>query len=95
MNSTQTTRSGVILLFLMALLTGCGKAAPEVIRVPFETVRIEKVRVPAELLRPCRVPAMVLLETTRDLERVAIQAIASIADCNADKAAIEAWSEEE
>jgi len=69
--------------------------APEVIRVPYETIRIEKVHVPAELLRPCRVPDLVRLKTAGDLERVAIEAITAASCGNADKEAIKSWSEEE
>jgi hypothetical protein len=65
-----------------------------VIHVPFETIKIEKVRVPAELLAFCKEPNLVSLRTTGDLERVAGEALASLAACNIDKARVLAWSEE-
>ncbi len=65
------------------------------IKIPIQKTIIEKVVVPAELLEPCREPDLDSLETTRDLERVAGEAIASLSSCNQDKADIREWQEEE
>ncbi len=86
--------NGATLLFLMVLLVGCATPKPEVIRVPFETVVIEKERVPSELLEPCPEPSVDKLETTGDLERVALEGIAAAKCGNADKAAIREWQSE-
>ena len=88
------TVSGAILLCLLALLTGCA-SDPEVIRVPVETTVVEKVTVPGNLLEPCERPSLDSLETTGDLERVALEAL-EYGDCgNADKEAIREWQAEE
>ncbi len=84
---------GAILLCLMAWLTGCATKPPQVIRVPFETTVVKKVEVPAELLEPCREPSLEPLETTKDLERVAGEAVAALAACSEDKARIKEWQE--
>ena len=73
------------------MLPACAAKPPEVIRVPFETIKIEKESVPAELLEPCPEPNLDTLETTGDLERVALEAIAGVRCGNADKAAIREW----
>ena len=83
--------SGVILLCLPGLLTGCGKRVE--VRPPItitETV-YEKVQVPAELLAFCDEPDLDEIRTTGDLERVAVEATASLASCNVDKAKIREW----
>lgn len=75
----------------MVLLTACGKRIE--VRPPItitETV-VEKVQVPAELLAFCEEPELAGVETTGDLERVAIDAVASLASCNVDKAKIREW----
>ena len=92
---TQNIKSGATLLFLMVLLSACASKPPEVIRVPYETTVVEKIRAPAALLEPCRQPDLDPLETTRDLERVAGEAIASLASCNQDKERIRLWQEAE
>lgn len=86
---------GVTLLFLLVLLIGCATPKPDVIRIPFETIVIEKVRVPDELLRQCRSPNLDSIETTGDIEGVAIEALASLETCNQDKERIRAWQEVE
>lgn len=86
---------GVTLLCLTALLIGCGPRKLDVIRVPFETTKIEKVRVPDELLRQCRTPNLDQLETSGDIERVAIEALGSLEACNKDKERIRIWQEAE
>lgn len=83
--------SGVILLCLMVSLTGCGKRVE--VRPPItitETV-YEKVQVPEELLAFCTEPDLDQIKTTGDLERVAVDAVASLAACNVDKAKIREW----
>ena len=77
------------------MLPACAAKPREVIRVPFETIKIEKERVPSELLEPCAEPDVDVLETTGDLERVALEALAGLRCGNADKAAIKEWQEEE
>ena len=91
----KRTLLGVMLLYLMVSLTGCGTQPPQVIRVPFETTVIEKVKVPDELLRQCRSPNLDSLDTTGDIEDVAIEALASLATCNEDKERIRDWQEED
>ncbi|TFH46052.1 MAG: hypothetical protein E4H01_10685 [Lysobacterales bacterium] len=59
--------------------------------MPFETIVIEKVKVPDELLEFCKEPSLDPLETTGDLERIAGEAVANLAACNVDKARIKAW----
>ena len=78
----------------MVLLGACATKPPEVIRVPYETTVIEKVHVPSELLEPCPEPVLDTLETTGDLERVALEGIAAAKCGNADKAAIREWQSE-
>jgi len=90
----RNTKSGAMLLCLLVLLPACATKPPEVIRVPFETTIVEKVRIPAELLEPCREPDLDAVETTGDLERVAGEALASLVACNADKAAAREWQSE-
>lgn len=75
----------------MALLTGCAAQDPQVIRVPYETIVIERESVPTELLEPCEGPDLASVRTTGDLERAAIAAIAAAECGNADKAAIREW----
>jgi hypothetical protein len=65
-----------------------------VVRVPYETVVIEKVRVPAELLKPCAEPDLEAVTTTGDLERVALEGVAAARCGNEDKAAIREWQSE-
>jgi hypothetical protein len=55
---------------------------------------VEKVKVPAELLAFCNEPDLDQVATTGDLERVAIDAVASLAACNVDKAKIREWQSE-
>jgi len=91
----KRTLLGVTLLFLMVSLVGCATPKPDVIRVPFETIVIEKVGVPDELLRQCRTPNLDSIETTGDVESVAIEALASLETCNQDKERIRAWTKEQ
>jgi hypothetical protein len=77
----------------MVSLTGCGKRLEVRPTIVTET-RVEKVQVPAELLEPCAEPDLDQLETTADLERVAIDAIVALVFCNADKTAIREWQSE-
>ena len=86
---------GAILLCLMALLLGCKDSGPQIIRVPFETTVIEKVKVPAELTQKCVEPDLDSLETTGDIEDALGEAIISLEACNKDKARIEEWQGEE
>ena len=78
----------------MVLLAGCATPKPDVIRVPFETIKIEKESVPAELLEPCREPELDAIETTGDLERAAIAGLAAARCGNEDKAKIREWQSE-
>ena len=55
---------------------------------------IEKVNVPSNLLEPCEVPELDDVETTGDLERVALEAISAAACGNKDKAAVRQWQSE-
>ena len=87
----KITASGVMLLCLMVLLPACASTPPQIIRVPFETIKIEKESVPAELLEPCPEPNLDALETTGDLERVANEGVAAAKCGNDDKAAIREW----
>lgn len=82
---------GVILPCLVVLLAGCATRSPEVIRIPYPVTVIEKVQVPEELLRRCRSPNLDALDTTGDIESVAIGALASLATCNEDKERIRTW----
>ena len=79
----------------MVLLAGCATPKPEGIRVPYETIVIEKVQVPSELLEPCPEPVLDTLSTSGDLERVALEGVAAARCGNADKAAIREWSARE
>jgi len=90
----KLTKHGLILLCLMALLTGCAGQELEVLRIPVEKTVIEKVYVPAELARPCPEPNLDSVETTGDVEAVAIDALAALKVCNEDKAAIREWGVE-
>lgn len=65
------------------------------IRIPYETIVIEKVKVPDELLQFCKEPDLGTIETTGDLERIAGEAVASLTSCNVDKAKIKSWQEAE
>lgn len=76
------------------LLTACGASAPEVIRIPYEKIVIEKVKTPEALLVPCVRPNLDRLETTGDLEQALGEAIVSIEACNGDKERIKAWQDE-
>jgi len=75
------------------LLTGCGKRL-EVRPVTLTKTVIEKVVVPAELLKPCEEPDLDTIETTGDLERVALEGVAAARCGNEDKAAIREWQSE-
>jgi hypothetical protein len=86
--------TGLMILCLTAWLTGCATSEPEVIRVPYEKVVVEKVKVPDELLRECPEPNLDALETTGDLERVAGEALLYLKECNEDKAKIREWQSE-
>jgi len=61
--------------------------------IPGPTV-FEKVDIPDELLEPCPEPDLSELKTNKDLEIAAIEAVASLASCNEDKADIKAWETE-
>lgn len=86
--------SGVILLSLMVLLTACGKQV-EVLRIPVTKTVIEKIKTPDTLLAECERPNMDDLETTGDLEAVALSAVSALDDCNEDKRKIREWQEAE
>lgn len=88
---TLSIANGLTLLSLLALLIGCGAPNSNVIRVPVETVRVEKVKVPDALLEPCTLPDLDSLETTGDMERVANEALEAARCGNEDKAAIREW----
>ena len=90
----KNTLLGVGLLCLTMSLTGCATPPPEVIRVPFEKTVIEKQRLPDELLRECPEPNLDAVETNKDLEAVAIEALASLSTCNEDKARAREWQED-
>ena len=90
----KRTLSGVGLLCLVVLLTGCATRKPEVMRIPVTTTVIEKITTPAALLEPCPEPDLDYLETTGDIESVAIKALASLTACNEDKEKIRAWQED-
>lgn len=77
----------------MVWLTGCATPAPEVIRIPIEITVIEKVYVPTELARHCPGPNLVTIETSGDIEGIAIEALVALNLCNQDKAGIRAWQE--
>lgn len=91
---TQHIVSGLLLICLTALLTGCGKQL-EVRPVVLTKTVVEKVVVPSNLLEPCEVPGLYDVQTTGDLERVAQEAISATVCGNEDKAAIKEWQEEE
>lgn len=78
----------------MGLLTGCGKRLEVKPIVTTKTV-VEKVNVPSNLLEPCPLPELDAVQTTGDLEQVAIEAIAAAKCGNEDKDAIRTWQEEE
>lgn len=59
--------------------------------MPFETIVIEKVQAPDELLRQCRTPDLEVLETTGDLEQALGEAVVSLQTCNQDKERIKEW----
>ena len=84
---------GLTMLFLAVSLAGCGKRIVVRPITVTETV-VEKVNVPSELLEPCEEPSLDQLETTGDLERVALEAIAAARCSNEDKAAIRKWQSE-
>lgn len=64
------------------------------IRIPVEKIVIEKVFVPAELARPCPGPTLDAIDTTGDVEAIAIEAIAALKVCDQDKAGIRKWGVE-
>jgi hypothetical protein len=68
---------------------------PDPIRIPYETIVIEKVQTPAGLLRECPRPSLVSLETNGDLEAALGEALISLSACNTDKERIRAWQESE
>lgn len=78
----------------MVSLAGCGKRL-EVRPVTVTRTVVEKVEVPAALLAPCPEPDLDTLETTGDLERVALEGIAAARCGNDDKQAIREWQEAE
>ncbi len=84
-------KHGLILLYLTVSLTGCAARDLEVLRIPVEKTVIEKVYVPAELARPCPGPNLEAIETTGDIEAVALDALAALKVCDEDKAAIREW----
>lgn len=75
----------------MASLTACGKRIDVRPPITLTEIVVEKVQVPAELLAFCEEPDLDAVETTGDLERVAVDAVASLASCNVDKAKIREW----
>lgn len=84
--------SGLTLLCLMVLQTGCGKRLEVRPITPTKTI-IEKVQPPAELLADCPEPGLEGLETTGDLEAFAIDAIVALTFCNKDKERLRGWTE--
>lgn len=80
-----------MLLCLTVLLTGCGKRL-EVRPVVVTKTVVEKVKPPTELLEPCPEPNLDVLETTGDLERVAIDALVALTFCNKDKERLREWN---
>jgi len=86
--------SGLTLFFLLVLLQGCSSSEPQIIRVPYEKTVVEKVYAPEALLEPCYIPDLVAVETNKDLETVAGEAIVSLEACNEDKEAIREWEAE-
>lgn len=89
----KNIKNGLILLCLLVLVSACATKPPQVIRVPFKETVIEKVQVPAELLEPCKRADLDTLETTGDLERVALEAITYLEACDQDKTRIREWQE--
>lgn len=75
------------------MLTGCGKQL-EVRPITVTKTVVEKVHPPEELLKPCAEPDLDTLETTGDLERIAIDAIVSLTFCNKDKEQLREWQSE-
>jgi hypothetical protein len=90
---TKLIVNGVILVCLMALLTGCGKRL-EVRPVVVTKTVVEKVQAPSQLLEPCDMPDMAPLKTSGDLERVAQDALSAAACGNRDKASLREWQSE-
>ena len=86
--------NGLTLVCLMVSLTGCGKRIDVQPPIRITETVYEKVQVPAELLAFCEEPDLDKIETTGDLERVAIESVASLASCNVDKAKIREWQSE-
>jgi hypothetical protein len=82
--------SGLILLCLTVSLTGCGKRL-DVRPVVLTKTVIEKVNVPSNLLEPCALPELDDVETSGDLEAVALEALAAARCGNEDKAAVREW----
>lgn len=78
----------------MVSLTACGKRL-EVRPVTVTRTVVEKVQVPDQLLAPCPEPDLSIVETTADVERVAIEGVSAAACGNADKEAIREWQAEE
>lgn len=76
------TRNNVaILAAIVPFLASCG----------YLPTRVERVLPPEELLMDCPAPNG-LLKTNRDLAQRALDLKQSLALCNADKAALRAWS---
>ena len=86
--------NGLILLCLTVLLIGCGKQL-EVRPVTVTKTVIEKVSPPAELLANCAEPSVDRLQTTGDLEALAVDALVALTFCNKDKERLREWQEEE
>ena len=85
--------NGLLILCLMASLTGCARSKTEVIEIPVEKLVVEKIKAPDELLADCPEPNLDSLRTTGDLERLFAEALVSLRDCNADKAQLREWQE--
>lgn len=73
--------TGLILASWIAFLPGCA-LVPE--KAP------NKARIPAELLPDCVIPPLVF-DTNADLATFAGAALASLRECNVDKAALREW----
>lgn len=77
----------------MVSLVGCGKRL-EVKPIVLTKTVIEKVDVPSNLTEPCKLPELDQVETTGDLEAIAIESIAAARCGNEDKAKIREWQSE-
>lgn len=79
-------RTGLLSLFLAALLTGCGTTE-------YVTI-VERELPPAHLLQDCPAPAAIRPETNADIIRHLHDWRTALRACNTDKEALRAWAEE-